>query len=182
MRRLLNPVGFAAGQLAVFQGAGSVQNVLQKRAGHGKRLEVTKQPTMKRTTTRTFISIAFVSAKTMEMEVRPVGTSRDRSNIGGGVSLLLRVYILLCTVCFTPMRFPRVKAEGQSFCYCVSRVVDRQFIFLGIRIVLAQSDAVSWKEVSRQYRNDLFVHGSTKNKQPAFDLATAQRSLTSNRA
>jgi hypothetical protein len=111
-------VGFAAGQLAVFQGAGSVQNVLQKRAGHGKRLEVTKQPTMKRTTTRTFISIAFVSAKTMEMEVRP----------------------------------------------------------------LAQSDAVSWKEASRQYRNDLFVHGSTKNKQPAFDLATAQRSLTSNRA
>jgi hypothetical protein len=76
-------VGFAAGQLAVFQGAGSVQNVLQKRAGHGKRLEVTKQPTMKRTTTRIFISIAFVSAKTMEMEVRPVGTSRDRSNIGG---------------------------------------------------------------------------------------------------
>ena len=31
------------------------------------------------------------------------------------MSLLLRVYILLCTVCFTPMRFPRVKAEGQSF-------------------------------------------------------------------
>jgi hypothetical protein len=41
------------------------------------------------------------------------------------MSFLLRVYILLCTVCFTPMRFPRVKAEGQSFCHCVSRVVDR---------------------------------------------------------
>ena len=27
------------------------------------------------------------------------------------------------------MRFPRVKAEGQSFYHCVSRVVDRQFIF-----------------------------------------------------
>jgi putative transposase len=27
------------------------------------------------------------------------------------------------------MRFPRVKAEGQSFYYCVSRVVDRRFIF-----------------------------------------------------
>ena len=29
----------------------------------------------------------------------------------------------------TPVRFPRVKAEGQSFYHCVSRVVDRQFIF-----------------------------------------------------
>src|SRR5258707_14942954 len=27
------------------------------------------------------------------------------------------------------MRFPRVKVEGQSFYHCVSRVVDRQFIF-----------------------------------------------------
>src|SRR5271165_3458570 len=27
------------------------------------------------------------------------------------------------------MRFPRIKAEGQSFYHCVSRVVDRQFIF-----------------------------------------------------
>src|ERR1700726_856100 len=27
------------------------------------------------------------------------------------------------------MRFPRVKAEGQSFYHCVSRVVDGQFIF-----------------------------------------------------
>src|ERR1700739_4917411 len=27
------------------------------------------------------------------------------------------------------MRFPRVKAEGQSFYHCVSRVVDRQYIF-----------------------------------------------------
>ena len=72
------------------------------------------------------------------------------------------------------MRFPRVKAEGQSFCHCVSRVVDRQFIFLGIRIVLGQSDAISWKEVSQQYRKYLFVHGSTNTKQPAFDLATAQ--------
>ena len=27
------------------------------------------------------------------------------------------------------MRFPRVKAEGQSFYHRVSRVVDRQFIF-----------------------------------------------------
>ena len=47
------------------------------------------------------------------------------------MSLLLRVYIVLCKVCFTPMRFPRVKAVGRSFCHCVSRVVDRQFIFLG---------------------------------------------------
>ena len=27
------------------------------------------------------------------------------------------------------MRFPRVKAEGQSFYHCVSRMVDPQFIF-----------------------------------------------------
>ena len=27
------------------------------------------------------------------------------------------------------MRFPRVKAEGQGFYHCVSRVVNRQFIF-----------------------------------------------------
>ena len=26
------------------------------------------------------------------------------------------------------MRLPRIKAEGQSFYHCVSRVVDRQFI------------------------------------------------------
>ena len=46
----------------------------------------------------------------------------------------------------------------------------------GIRMVLGHSDAVSWKEVSRQYRKYLFVHGSlhTKTRQPAFDLATAQ--------
>ncbi len=46
----------------------------------------------------------------------------------------------------------------------------------GIRIVLGQSDAISWKEISRQYRKYLFVRGSfnTKNKQPAFDLAKAQ--------
>jgi hypothetical protein len=34
----------------------------------------------------------------------------------------------------------------------------------------------SWKEVGRQYRKYLFVHGSlnTKTKRPAFDLATTQ--------
>jgi putative transposase len=38
------------------------------------------------------------------------------------------------------------------------------------------TQAISWKEVSQQYRNYLFVHGSlhTKTRQPAFDLATAQ--------
>ena len=46
----------------------------------------------------------------------------------------------------------------------------------GIRTVLGHSDAVSWKEVSRQYRQYLFVRGSlhTKARPPAFDLATAQ--------
>jgi REP element-mobilizing transposase RayT len=46
----------------------------------------------------------------------------------------------------------------------------------GIRIVLGQSETVSWKEVSQQYRKYLFVQGSlhTETKQPAFDLATAQ--------
>src|SRR5271165_1620152 len=46
-----------------------------------------------------------------------------------GVSFLLHFYLLFCIVCCTPMRFPRVKAEGQGFYHCVSRVVDRQFIF-----------------------------------------------------
>jgi DJ-1/PfpI family len=86
----------------------SVQNVLQKRAGHGKRLEVTKQPTMKRTTTRIFISIAFVSAKTMEMEVRPVGTSRDRSNIEGWrVFSTTRSYFVV----YTPAPSPAFKLK-----------------------------------------------------------------------
>ena len=56
-------------------------------------------------------------------------SERDRSNIGRGVSFLLHFNLLFYMVCFTPMRFPRVKAEGQSFYHCVSRVVDRQFIF-----------------------------------------------------
>jgi hypothetical protein len=44
-------------------------------------------------------------------------------------------------------------------------------------MVLGYSDAVYWKEMSRQYRKYLFVHGSlhSKTKQPAFDLATAPR-------
>jgi len=37
--------------------------------------------------------------------------------------------MVLCNLCLTPMRFPRVKAEGQSFYHCVSRVVDGRFIF-----------------------------------------------------
>ncbi len=36
---------------------------------------------------------------------------------------------MLCRLCLTLVRFPRVKAEGQSFYHCVSRVVDRLFIF-----------------------------------------------------
>jgi hypothetical protein len=46
----------------------------------------------------------------------------------------------------------------------------------GISTVLGQSAAISWKEISQQYRKYLFVQGSlkTKTKQPAFDLATAQ--------
>src|SRR5271165_7417861 len=55
--------------------------------------------------------------------------SRDRSNNRGVASFSLHFYLLFCMVCFTPMRFPRVKAEGQSFYHCVSRVVDCQFIF-----------------------------------------------------
>src|SRR5208283_137822 len=50
-----------------------------------------------------------------------VATSRDRSNIGGRRYLPLHFYLLFCTICFTPMRFPRIKAEGQSFYHCVSR-------------------------------------------------------------
>ena len=42
---------------------------------------------------------------------------------------MLHFYLLFCMICLTPMRFPRVKAEGQSFYHCVCGVVDRQFIF-----------------------------------------------------
>jgi hypothetical protein len=45
------------------------------------------------------------------------------------MSLSLHCLELLCNVCSTPMRFSCVKAEGQSFYHCVSRVVDRRFIF-----------------------------------------------------
>jgi hypothetical protein len=42
--------------------------------------------------------------------------------------------------------------------------------------VNGQSETISWKEGSEQYRRYLFVQGSlhTKTKQPAFDPATAQ--------
>jgi hypothetical protein len=47
----------------------------------------------------------------------------------------------------------------------------------GIRTILGQPQAISWKELSGQYRKYLFVKGSARsaNKSPAFDLATAQR-------
>jgi hypothetical protein len=50
--------------------------------------------------------------------------------------------------------------------------------------VLGQSDDISWKEVSWQYRKYLFVQGSlqTKTKQTAFDLATAQTVVDQQRA
>src|SRR6202158_2316727 len=44
----------------------------------------------------------------------------------------------------------------------------------GIKIVLGHSDAISWKEVSQQYRKYLFLKGSDNSKRAAFDLATAQ--------
>jgi hypothetical protein len=43
--------------------------------------------------------------------------------------LQLHVCRVLSILCLTPMRFPRVKPEGQSLYHCVSRVVDRRFIF-----------------------------------------------------
>jgi REP element-mobilizing transposase RayT len=47
----------------------------------------------------------------------------------------------------------------------------------GIRTVLAQPATVSWKELSRQYRQYLFVQGGvwSANKEPAFDPARAQQ-------
>jgi REP element-mobilizing transposase RayT len=46
----------------------------------------------------------------------------------------------------------------------------------GISTILGQPEAVSWEEVSRQYRKLLFVRGSlhTQTRQPLFDQATAQ--------
>jgi putative transposase len=45
------------------------------------------------------------------------------------VSLSLHFCNLFSTVYSTPMRFPRIKADGQSFYHCVSRVFDSGFIF-----------------------------------------------------
>jgi putative transposase len=46
----------------------------------------------------------------------------------------------------------------------------------GISTILGQPETVSWKEVSRQYRQLLFVRGSlqTQTRPPLFDQATAQ--------
>ena len=70
-------------------------------------------------------------------------SERDRSNIGTVASFALQSFLLFYTIMLTPMRFPRVKAEGQSFYHCVSRVVDRQFIFQttghGSRFVLSKT-------------------------------------------
>ena len=70
-------------------------------------------------------------------------------------------------------------ADPKDYRYCgyaEALAKGSSFARQGIKIVLGHSDAISWKEVSRQYRNYLFVHGSlnTKTRQPAFDLATAQ--------
>jgi hypothetical protein len=47
----------------------------------------------------------------------------------------------------------------------------------GIRPVLAQPASLSWKELSRQYRQYLFIKGSVQspNKEPAFAPARAQQ-------
>src|SRR4029077_2199345 len=47
----------------------------------------------------------------------------------GDCILLLQHCALLCYVPTKLMRFPRVKADGQGFYHCVSRVVERRFIF-----------------------------------------------------
>ena len=57
------------------------------------------------------------------------------------------------------MRFPRVKAEGQSG-YAEALAKGSSLARQGIRVVLGHSDAICWKEVSQQYRKYLFVHGS----------------------
>src|SRR5271165_3313643 len=60
--------------------------------------------------------------------MRDRSTNRMRSIIEWQHPFILRFFSMLCT--FTQsMRFPRVKAEGQSFYHCVSRVVDGRFIF-----------------------------------------------------
>src|ERR1700686_2780450 len=52
---------------------------------------------------------------------------RDRSDIRKKFYFRLHFYCVLCTI--LSMRFPRVKAEGQSFYHCISRVVEGRFIF-----------------------------------------------------
>jgi hypothetical protein len=69
------------------------------------------------------------------------------------------------------MRFPRVKADGQGYYHCVSRVVEGRFIFeiSGHGSVEAEQfielmrrlEAFSGVRVlSREYRKCLFVKGS----------------------
>jgi REP element-mobilizing transposase RayT len=56
------------------------------------------------------------------------------------VSTCLHFCKLLCSMSSTPMRLPRIKAEGQSFYHCVSRVVDRRFIFQTFRHGSAEAE------------------------------------------
>ena len=54
---------------------------------------------------------------------------RDRSIILRAMHLMLQSFHLLCYCPRQVMRFPRVKADGQGFYHCISRVVEGRFIF-----------------------------------------------------
>jgi putative transposase len=78
-------------------------------------------------------------------------------------------------------------ADPKDYRYCgyaEALAKDSSLARQGIRTVLGQSDAVSWKEVSRQYRKYLFVQGSlhTETKRPAFDWPPLKPSLSSKTA
>jgi REP element-mobilizing transposase RayT len=54
---------------------------------------------------------------------------RGTGRILSGHRNIIYTFIVCCVLWFLFMRFPRVKAEGQSFYHCISRVVDGRFIF-----------------------------------------------------
>src|SRR6516162_627921 len=71
-------------------------------------------------------------------------------------------------------------ADPKDYRYCgyaEALAKDCPLARQGIRTILGQPEAISWKELGGQYRIYLCVKGSARsaNKSPAFDLATAQR-------
>jgi putative transposase len=100
---------------------------------------------------------------------------RLRAFCSKGVRLWPQWLLISNSTRFVPVFVPDPK--DYRYCgYAEALAKGSSLARQGISIVLGHSEAISWKEVSRQYRQYLFAHGSlhTKTQHPAFDLATAQ--------